>query len=149
MPRANLRGLIGNLGDTERVAEPGMTAKPDASLEVAETSAELPTSMTPAPPKQDRHAPDETLPPRRRMVDPVARYSDFERKETRLRADQQDALTEHARRLNRAKGVGGARITDNTLIRVAVDLLLSKTDKLAGRDETELGRSVGLKVAER
>lgn len=149
MPRANLRGLIGNLGDTQRVAEPDMTAKPDASLEAAETSAELPTSITPARPKQDRQAPDETLPPLRRMVDPVAHYSDFERKETRLRADQQDALTEHARRLNRAKGVGGARITDNTLIRVAVDLLLSKTDKLAGRDETELGRSVGLKVAER
>ena len=76
-------------------------------------------------------------------------FSDLQRKETRLRVEQQDDLTEQARRLNRAKGTGGRRITDNTLIRVAVDMLLSRADKLEGRDEHELRRSVALKGEER
>jgi hypothetical protein len=66
------------------------------------------------------------------------------RKETRLREDQYQALTQNARRLTRAKTPGRERITENTLIRVAIDLLLSQADKLSGSDEAELRKSVGL-----
>jgi RNA polymerase-interacting CarD/CdnL/TRCF family regulator len=71
-------------------------------------------------------------------------YLTFIRKEARLRTDQITALTDLARRLNRAKDSGGERITDNTLIRVAVDVLIERIDDLEGSSESELRRSVGL-----
>ena len=49
------------------------------------------------------------------------------------------ALTDLARRLNRRKPKGaGERITENTLIRVAVELLLAQADRLDGTTEDEL-----------
>jgi hypothetical protein len=152
MARANLRGLIGNLGDTEAPDQSNVPeeARPAA---VATAAPEGPPEPSPPGAVQAQEVIRESQPARLSERDApgpaVALYSDFQRKETRLRADQQNALTEHARQLNRAKGPGGRRITDNTLIRVAVDLLLSKTDKLAGRSETELRGSVGLKGTER
>jgi hypothetical protein len=71
----------------------------------------------------------------------AARYDELERKETRLRADQYEALTNLSRQLNRARQGRGQRITENTLIRVAVDMLLA-TPNLAGSDENELRESV-------
>lgn len=71
-----------------------------------------------------------------------ARFEDFVRKEARFRPDQLAALTEHARALNRAKGPAGNRITENTLIRVAVDLLLAEPAGLHGRSEAELLNSL-------
>ena len=71
-----------------------------------------------------------------------ARFDEFVRKEARFRPDQLAALTEHARALNRAKGPAGDRITENTLIRVAVDLLLAEPGRLHGRSEAELFDSV-------
>lgn len=70
------------------------------------------------------------------------RFDDFVRKEARFRPDQLAVLTEHSRALNRAKGPIGERITENTLIRVAVDLLLTRTERLHGRSESELLASV-------
>jgi len=70
-------------------------------------------------------------------------FLQLERKEARLREDQIEWLAVHAKRLQRAKGrTGGGRITDNTLIRVAVDLLIAHGDKLAGATEAELRQSV-------
>jgi len=66
----------------------------------------------------------------------------MERKEARIRLDQADALAQLTRRLNRARGGGGERITDNTLIRVAVDLLLARSDRLGGATEDELRESL-------
>jgi hypothetical protein len=151
MARANLRGLIGNLGDTET------STSSTESIESAESAArpdmpEMPPESSIPQTEPPRHkvarTPRDLLPTRDSAGVAAAHYSDFQRKETRLRSDQQDALTEHARRLNRTKGVGGQRITDNTLIRVAVDLLLSKAGKLAGSDEAALRHSLGLKGAE-
>jgi hypothetical protein len=75
------------------------------------------------------------------------KYLTLIRKETRLREDQIDKLTAIARKLNRAKR-GGERITENTLIRVAVDLLLDRSESLSGTDEAELLNSLGLEVTE-
>ncbi|WP_298945273.1 hypothetical protein [uncultured Microbacterium sp.] len=69
-------------------------------------------------------------------------YLALTRKETRLRSDQIAALGELARGLNRAKKGKGPRITDNTLIRVAVDMLLERADKLKGDDEVALRESI-------
>ena len=151
MARANLRGLIGNLGDTETSTRATESIESEESATWSEMPEMPPESSMPQtePPLQKVPQTSRNLPPTRDSPGAVAaHYSDFQRKETRLRSDQQDALTEHARRLNRTKGVGGRRITDNTLIRVAVDLLLSKADKLAGSDEAALRRSLGLKGAE-
>lgn len=60
-------------------------------------------------------------------------------KETRFREDQLEDLAKLARRLTRAKSVrGGERITENTLIRVAVDALLERGDALMGETEVDL-----------
>ncbi|MCC5612582.1 hypothetical protein LC612_39285 [Nostoc sp. CHAB 5834] len=75
----------------------------------------------------------------------LPKYLKLERKEARLRQDQIDALTDLTRKLNRTKQVkGGERLTDNTLIRVAVDLLLSKASELQGTTEDELRSSLNL-----
>ncbi|MBG6109086.1 hypothetical protein [Frigoribacterium sp. CG_9.8] len=75
-------------------------------------------------------------------VPAVPTYLRYVRKETRLREDQQNRLTFEARRLNRAKKNSGARITENSLIRVAVDLLLAKIGAAVGDDEDEIGKSM-------
>lgn len=89
-------------------------------------------SETPAPAK-----------PKRRASSPTHQhFSTMDRKETRLREDQWDAIAALTKRIKRAKTPGGERITDNTLIRVAIDLLLENADKLQGSTEAELRNSV-------
>ncbi len=79
-----------------------------------------------------------------RLAEPESgpRYLQMERKEARIRLDQADALAQLTRRLNRARGGGGERITDNTLIRIAVDVLLARSDRLVGATEDELRDSL-------
>jgi len=69
-------------------------------------------------------------------------YLRMVRKETRLREDQQNLLTVHARRLNRARAAGTPRITDNTLIRIAVDLLLTRIETASGDSEEAVLKSL-------
>ncbi|NQX29821.1 hypothetical protein HQQ81_20940 [Microbacteriaceae bacterium VKM Ac-2854] len=62
-----------------------------------------------------------------------------------MRQDQLEWLESTRKSLNRAKGSGvGERLTDNTLVRVALDLLRSRSEALAGTTEAELRASVGL-----
>lgn len=75
-------------------------------------------------------------------MDDLPTYLRLVRKETRLRDDQQNQLTVEARRLNRAKAAGTPRITDNTLIRIAVDLLLDRVSRASGDDEASILRSL-------
>jgi hypothetical protein len=72
----------------------------------------------------------------------IPKWQRLERKELRLRADQLDGLARIRRALNRQRGGEGERITENTLIRVAVDLLLKQADALQGSTEDELRNSV-------
>jgi len=71
------------------------------------------------------------------------KYLTLLRKEARLREDQFDDLTALARTLNRRRK-GGERITENTLIRLAVDLLLKEADQLEGTTEEELRGALDL-----
>lgn len=72
----------------------------------------------------------------------VPKYRTFVRKDARVRGDQADALAQLRRRLSSGRVDRSERITDNTLIRVAVDLLLEQSDGLAGETEEELTESV-------
>lgn len=74
-------------------------------------------------------------------VDPVPPYLRLTRKEVRFREEQLDALDRAVRRLMRARKGAAERITENTLVRVAVDLLLERADALSGSTEAELLRS--------
>ncbi len=79
------------------------------------------------------------------LVPRVPKYLALERKEARLRGDQVDSLASLARRVNRRKpSRGGERITENTLIRVAVDWLLSQEDNVGGSTEEEIRRGLGV-----
>lgn len=102
-------------------------------------SKEPPVQPGTAPKAQQRR-------PKAPAASPPARssFGDFERKEARLRQDQLDSLDALTKRIKRAKTGPGERITDNTLIRIAVDLLLSQAADLQGSTETELRNSVGL-----
>lgn len=140
MARANLGQLLGNVG--ESTPPVGATAKPNEAVEEAEPvppvvavkSIRPASRIAPATEKQTAKAPHE---------DPATpRYLRYVRKETRLREDQQNQLTLQARRLNRAKKNQGARITENSLIRVAVDLFLAQIDRAAGDDEDEIRKSM-------
>lgn len=135
MARADLSAMLGRLPDDEPAVTPQETTP-------------APRVKTPARRKPDAKLAETPAPKPAAIVDTTssrtAGYLSFERKETRLRADQYSTLTLESRRLNRAKGTGGERITENTLIRVAIDLLLAKADQLAGATEAELRKSVGL-----
>lgn len=70
-------------------------------------------------------------------------YLRLTRKDVRFRDEQLGALHALARRLSKARrGARGERITDNTLVRVAVDLLLQHADELSGTDEAALLESL-------
>ena len=78
---------------------------------------------------------------------PVAglpKYKRLDRKEALIWPDQLTQLSLVTQRLNRARGGAGERITDNTLIRVAIALLLSRAGDLAGITEEDLRRSLRL-----
>ncbi len=78
----------------------------------------------------------------------VPKYLTLVRKETRLRDDQLEQLTAITRKLNRQRQGRGERITENTLIRIAVDLLLNQEQQLQGTTEEELLASLGLSVTD-
>jgi hypothetical protein len=78
----------------------------------------------------------------------VPKWRTLERKELFVRADQLATLTELRRRLNRVRAGSGERITENTLIRVAVDLLIAEADQLNGTTEQELRHSVTHRLTE-
>ncbi|WP_412074611.1 hypothetical protein ACLF6K_00025 [Streptomyces xanthophaeus] len=70
-----------------------------------------------------------------------ARWATLDRKEARLRRDQLRSLATLRRQVARARQERDEIITDNTLIRVAIDLLLHHADKLSGDTEEQLLKS--------
>jgi hypothetical protein len=140
MARANLGQLLGNVG--ESTPPVGAAAQPDEALEVGEPAP--PVVAAKAPRLASRVAPaTEKQAAKGSYQDPATpAYLRYVRKETRLREDQQNQLTLQARRLNRAKKNRGARITENSLIRVAIDLFLAQIDRAAGDDEDTIRKSM-------
>jgi hypothetical protein len=72
----------------------------------------------------------------------VPLYRRLARKEARVREDQYVALSRLVRVLARRRtDRSGPRLTENTLIRVAIDLLLARANRLAGNTEDEIRAS--------
>jgi hypothetical protein len=103
------------------------------------TEAAAPEAPAPAAP-----APEAPAPAAEKPAATTALFEDLVRKECRFRDDQLEDLSRSARRLQRTRLAPGPRITDNTLIRVAVDLLMSRADELQGSTEAEIRASLGL-----
>lgn len=89
---------------------------------VREEAEALQEASAPKEKRAEEAPPPQTSPPGERPLPP---YLTYVRKECRLRPDQLDALTALARKLNRERKGKGERITENTLIRWAVDMLLT------------------------
>lgn len=137
------KGLADFLGQALKEPAPPVPAKP---------SAPPPAPVVDAPVKApEKKPPAEKKPaPKHRVTESVSSevplYQRLTRKEVRFRDDQLEELDRLARRLSRAKrGAGGERITENTLVRVAVDLLLRRADAIAGETEAEILRSASEK----
>lgn len=95
---------------------------------------------TPAP--MGEYGQDPSLPPRRNNR--PGRNAIRDRKEVFLWPDQYDEVRWLARQLNQIRCGQGERITENTLIRVAIDLLLKNSGNIYGMTERELLASLGL-----
>jgi hypothetical protein len=135
MPRQSVADLLGEVDQPLAVLPP----RP-APAETAPAAATEKPARRPAPRRAARG-------PRNAGTAGVTesqtpKWQRLERKELRLRADQLDELARIRRTLNRQRGGEGERITENTLIRVAVDMLLGRAGKLRGTTEDELRKSV-------
>lgn len=144
MAKRNLSALL-DTSITEAPAEGGDSPAPESAAQ-ASSLAPPPAVPTVAdtPPTKQPGAPVKSARPAqsRARVAIGPRYLELDRKELRIRGDQADDLTALTRQLNRARKGEGERITDNTLIRVAIDLLMRDRGKLQGATEAELLRSV-------
>ena len=113
------------IGTQEQVRESQPGSGGEATVQPAAREQSRNEAMTPAP--------------------RVPKYLALERKEARLRGDQVDSLASLARRVNRQKPLrGGERITENTLIRVAVDWLISQEEYVGGSTEEEIRRGLSV-----
>jgi len=148
--KRGLADLIGEVGSTplaqeeESGTETVTTAREATREDVRESPPRDGRGDTmPASPAKDPAGERVAAPPRAARARP--RYLALQRKEARLRSDQVDALASLARRMNRGKAKrGGERITENTLIRVAVDWLLSRDEPIGPSSEEEIRRSLGV-----
>lgn len=158
MGRPVLTALLNNAAD-EPLLKPApapapVEAAPDPTPAETNPAEETPEpEPQPAKPKQQARSAKPRRAPKARSAatpadsaDAQPAYLRFHRKESRLRFDQLTELNTRARQLNAQKNPDADRITDNTLIRVAVDLLLARADELSGGDEAELRRSLGLEA---
>jgi hypothetical protein len=135
MPRQSVADLLGEVDQAPAVLPPRPApaeAAPAAAVEKPEPRRSAPRRIARARDAGTTGVTESQMP----------KWQRLERKELRLRADQMDELARIRRTLNRQRGGEGERITENTLIRVAVDILLAHAGKLRGTTEDELRKSV-------
>jgi len=122
--------------DVRRPADPAPAVPNSGSTALPQSPARpVPAQARPAVPEPEAEAEPEP--------DAVPRYLTMERKDVRLRRDQTADLTALARRLSRNRTVRTERITDATLVRIGVDIVLAFGDQLAGQTEEELREGLG------
>ncbi len=149
MARPSLGSLLSTASDTGAPAE--SVDAPPVAQEATQRAAE--TTKKPAPGPDEKPAPAASkraetskaaATPRRAAVmsEPVTHWSEYDRLEARLREDQVVQLDALVRRLNKQRSSPGERITKNTLLRVATDLLLAQGDAVTGETEAEIRASV-------
>lgn len=138
-PARGRQSLAQILAESSAAPEDNATA-PDGAPEAAPVTSTEDSATRPAGAAEPQPPAPEAAPTPARSP---AVWTGYDRKEARLRPDQAEQLTHLARALQRARPkMPGERITDNTLIRVAVDLLLQRQDRLVGHTEDELRASV-------
>jgi hypothetical protein len=123
--------LLDQLDEAEKEVTDSGTTRASQSVT---PKKEEPPNNTPSKPETDILTESETS--------EVPKYLQLERKEIRLSRAQQSELTELSRDINKARKGKGERITENTLIRIAIELLLKQKDNLTGVTELELLNSV-------
>jgi hypothetical protein len=142
------RGSLAGLQPTPAAVPPlpaGPAVPPAETQTPVQQTTEVQSTEAVRPPgRQRRPQPTASQARAQAGVPELPKYLRLERKELLIWPDQITNLSILARVLNRNRGGAGERITQNTLIRVAVALLLSRTGDLAGTTEEELRRSVGL-----
>ena len=136
MPRQSVADLLGEVDQAPVVLPP----RPAPAEAAPAAAVEKPEPRRPAPRRVAHGLRDAGT--AGVTESQIPKWQRLERKELRLRADQLDELARIRRALNRQRGGEGERITDNTLIRVAVDMLLGRAGKLRGTTEDELRKSV-------
>lgn len=82
--------------------------------------------------------------PKSRSSDDTPKWKKLESKDVRFRSDQLTELEQLRRRVAAARDDKTERFTTNTLVRVAVDLLLSRADDLEGDTEDALRESLDI-----
>lgn len=115
------------------------TPEPAPAVPATEAAAPAP-AQAPVSAVQEQPAPaaDLSVPSGR------PHYTQLVRKELRVFEDQAVDLKLLTMSLNNRRSGSGERITDNTLVRVAIDLLLQRKDQLAGASEAALRESLSL-----
>lgn len=143
MARANLSNLLSVASATEgtspQASEPtpaDIPPTPETPQTAATTSRHRATRPSARPTRQKaaRSAPA--------TAEPAMHWTEYERLEARLRDDQVEQLDVLTRRLNKRRNGEGERITKNTLMRVAVDLLLEQHGDLNGTTEVAIAASL-------
>jgi hypothetical protein len=145
--RGSLSGMLGAPAETPPPLPPrrANTQTPDLqapevrSPEVQSPVVRKPRGAARARPQQETSAASAAV-----QAPALPKYLRLERKELLIWPGQITELSILARALNRNRGGAGERITMNTLIRVAVALLLSRAQELKGITEEELRRALGL-----
>ncbi|MGH3119422.1 MAG: hypothetical protein ACRDND_00105 [Streptosporangiaceae bacterium] len=140
MPRQSVADLLGEVDQAPPAAPPVVPPRLAPAEAVPAAAVEKPEPRRPAPRRVARGPRDTGT--AGVTESQIPKWQRLERKELRLRADQLDELARIRRTLNRQRGGEGERITENTLIRVAVDMLLGRAGKLRGTTEDELRKSV-------
>ncbi len=140
MARANLGSLLSVASDVAETQDappeppPAQSDPPGAPLSAPAPTRGARKRATPAQPAASKASADTTA--------TSTHYTDFERIEARLRDDQVNDLDVLVRRLNKQRAGQGERITRNTLLRVASDLLLAMDERVVGATEDAIRKSV-------
>jgi hypothetical protein len=144
--RASLAGML-----TAPPEVPPMPARPEVpeaqAPEVRSPEVQTPSQQSPevrSTGVRKRAARRSPAPARPAAPPGLPKYRQLERKELLAWPGQITELSILARVLNRSRGGAGERITENTLIRIGMDLVLSRAAELSGTTEEELRRSLGL-----
>ena len=130
MGRANLGNLLSVASDQGAEKPTGVVGVTPAASGPAK-AAETGEATTASPPRKALRA--STKP-----TQSTQHWTEYERLEARLRDDQVAKLDVLTRQLNKRRDGAGERITKNSLLRVAVDLLLEREGDLGGATEAEI-----------
>lgn len=121
-------------------------AAPNSTKTANATPTKEPTAEPPAEKVAGEQPPGPASEPKAPAGADKARWTQLQRKEFRMHNVQADSLATLTRKVNRMSPRDpDERVTDNTLIRVGLALLLElHKDDLRGKNERELRESVGL-----